>query len=103
MKNYEFQIKDIDTQTKLDIYICPDATITEIVECIPIKICNELGLSPEYYTIKIIEAGHYNNSNGYAPELADELEKMYPGNCTFEELYKNRLKNTCFYMKIAKR
>ena len=100
---YTFTFKDIDTQMKLTLFVESSTTIVDFADNIPDIICNEYGISPNDYVVKIIESGQYNNTNGYKPEVADPIDVMYPLNATFEDIFKDRWKKTSFYMRITKR
>lgn len=97
---YTFTFKDINTQQISYFTTESTSTIAEFVE--NIKIC--MYTLPSMYvnkTFDIVEAGHYNNSNGFAPELADKIDLMYDNNDTLEKIYGNTWKNTTFYIRIT--
>ncbi len=97
---YIFRFKEINTQTIIRGIADPSNTISDFVKNMSMHICNELNILFLNNTIEIVEAGHYNNTNGQAPELADKLEIMYDKNATLEEIYGKTWKNTSFYIRI---
>lgn len=97
---YAFTFKEISTQQTIRIFADSNSTISEFVENVKILIYDHLESICLNKTFDIVEAGHYNNSNGFAPELADNIETMYDSNVTLEEIYGNTWKTTSFYIRI---
>lgn len=95
---YTFTFKEINTQETLCIFADSNSTLSKFIDNVKIYIYNNLCLNNKF---DIVEAGHYNNSNGFAPELADNIETMYDSNATLEEIYGNRWKTTSFYIRIT--
>ena len=98
---YTFTFKEISTQQTIRIFADSTSTIDEFVENVKILIYDYLGSICLNKTFDIVEAGHYNNSNGIAPELADKIEEMYDNNDTLEKIYGNTWKTTSFYIRIT--
>lgn len=98
---YTFTFKETITQKTLSIFADSSSTISDFVENVKILICQHLEDECLHKTFDIVEAGHYNNANGYAPELAEKLELMYNGNDTLEKIYGTTWKNISFYIRIA--
>ncbi len=98
---YTFTFKEISTQQTIRIFADSTSTISDFVENVKTLIYNNFQSLLYLDKFDIVEAGHYNNSNGYAPELADKLELMYNENDTLEKIYKNTWKNTSFYVRIT--
>ena len=97
---YTFTFKEINTQKILRIFADSSITIAEFVENGKLLIYDHLESICLNKTFDIVEAGHYNNSNGYAPELAEKLELMYNENDTLEKIYGTTWKTTSFYIRI---
>jgi len=49
-----------------------------------------------FNSVKVIEAGQYNNVNGFDPELAPPME---PSNTTIREKYGTRYDQVAFYIR----
>lgn len=98
---YTFTFKEINTQQILRIFADSNSTIAEFVENVKILIYDHLESICLNKTFDIVESGHYNNSNGIAPELADKIEDMYDNNDTLEKIYGTTWKNTSFYIRIT--
>jgi len=99
---YEFTFKDILTQKKIILWVELNTTIGEFCDGVSDIINQELNLKKDEYDIEIVEAGHYNNTKGYAPELEISIDAYYPINATFEEIFKHRLNTTAFYIRRTK-
>jgi hypothetical protein len=97
---YTFTFKEITTQQTLRIFADSTITISEFVENAKILIYDNLESICLNKTFDIVEAGQYNNRNGFEPELADKLEACYYENATLEQIFGNRWKNTAFYIRI---
>ena len=100
---YEFEFKDIRTQKTIIINTDSTNTVKEFLNDLHPLICIELNVCPQIAIIEIIEAGHYNNSNGWSPELADKLDVMYNPERKLEDIYKTSWKNTAFYIRMSKK
>ena len=98
---YTFTFKEISTQKTIHIFADSTSTINEFVKNVKILIYEHLESICLNKTFDIVEAGHYNNSNGLAPELADKIEEMYDNNDTLEKIYGNTWKTTSFYIRIT--
>lgn len=98
---YTFTFKEINTQQTLCIFADSNSTISDFVENVKILIYDHLESICLNKKFDIVEAGHYNNCNGFAPELADKIDTMYNGNDTLEKIYGNAWKNISFYIRIA--
>lgn len=99
---FEFTFKDILTQKKITLWVELSTTIAEFCHGISDIINQELNLKKDAYDIEIVEAGHYDNVNGYAPELEIAIDEYYPTNATFEDIFKDRLNTTAFYIRRTK-
>jgi hypothetical protein len=97
---YTFTFKEINTQQTIHISTDSSLTLYEFIEDVSILMYNEYGNICFHKSFDIVEAGHYNNSNGIAPELADKIDVMYDQNDTLEKIYGTRWKNTSFYIRI---
>lgn len=97
---YTFTFKEITTQQTLRIFADSDSTIADVVENVKILIYDNLESICLNKNFDIVEAGQYNNRNGFEPELADKLEFCYDENATLEQNFGNRWKNTSFYIRI---
>ena len=97
---YIFTFKVISTQQTLSIFAVSTSTIEEFIRNVKMLIYDNVVI-PSNKTFDIVEAGHYNNSNGYAPELAEKLELMYNENDTLEKIYGTTWKTTSFYVRIT--
>ena len=97
---YTFTFKEITTQQTLRIFADSSITISEFVENAKILIYDHLERLCLNKTFDIVEAGQYNNRNGFEPELADKLEACYDENATLEQIFGKRWKNTSFYIRF---
>ena len=97
---YTFTFKEINTQQPLRIFADSTSTVAEFVENVKILIYENLESTYLNKPLEIVEAGQYNNRNGFEPELADKLESCYDENATLEQIFGNRWKNTSFYIRF---
>jgi len=99
---YTFICKEIHSQRIFNLFVDSSTTIKEFCTNIQAIICNEFDIEPYNHTVKIIEAGQYNNCNGFAPELANSMDMVYTEDSTFEDIFQHTWKKTAFYAKISK-
>lgn len=98
---YTFTFKEITTQQTIHMFANSNSTIDEFVKNAKKIIYFNLEGICLNKTLEIIEAGQYNNRNGFAPELADKLESCYDENATLEQIFGVRWKNTSFYIRLC--
>jgi hypothetical protein len=101
MIEYTFTFKIYSLQMKIDIAFPSNISIKEFVNIAKKEISQRFNMYIlSYNMLEIIEAGQYNNRNGFAPELADKIELCYDENSTLEEIFGITWKNVSFYVRI---
>jgi len=89
----------IYTNEKVNLYFDPILSIHQFVINASCKI-TEIYSNLNMVTLEIVEAGQFNNENGYDPGLAHCLRYSRD---TLKERYGNTWKNTAFYARYRKK
>ena len=96
---YTFYFKIAYTEKYCYLSFNPDTTIRHFKIMVRARSYNNFNITchngPQ--VIKIIEAGHPNNSGGRDAEMAPELD--YPDTATLREIYEHNWKTTAFYLR----
>lgn len=93
---YTFYFKIVYTERTFYLSFNPDITIKNYIEIISNKM-REISPNP-YRDIEIVETGQYNNINGRDAELAPKI--AYHNEYTLRDVYRNRWRNTSFYIRL---
>ena len=104
-KSYLFEFKDIRTQKKFveRFDSTHSVTIKYFLDYMHNIICEKFKVKPEITIVDVIEAGHYNHSNGQSPEFADKLDVMYSPETKLEKIYQESWKLISFYVRLTKK
>lgn len=92
---HQFNFKMVYTTQSICYEINLDMSITEFINYVTNKIRTDF-IVYNNYIIEIVEAGQFDNINGYDAELAPALQ---PTDLTLLEKYENNYKQISFYIR----
>ena len=92
---HRFYFKIVYTSQTMYYDIELNSTIASFILNIKNKVRENFNIDNNY-AIDIVEAGQFDNINGYDAELAPALE---PSNLTLLQKYENNYKQTSFYIR----
>ena len=100
--NVKIQFKFAYTHHTRDYDFSEDTTIRDLIAFIQKRAYTDFvffKLDPiEYPCITIVEAGQYNNVNGYDPELAPAIQ---PSDETLKERYNGKYQRVGFFIRYS--
>lgn len=92
---YDFDFKLAYTCQTKTYFVKSNITINQFIDDIKMRARIDFNLQITE-DIEIVEAGQYDNINGFNPELAPALQ---PSNVLLCEIYENIYKNITFYIR----
>jgi hypothetical protein len=92
---HRFYFKMVYTSQTMYYDIELNSTIASFILNVKNKVRENFNIDNNY-AIDIVEAGQFDNINGYDAELAPALE---PSNLTLLQKYENNYKQTSFYIR----
>lgn len=93
-EDYVFYFKIAYTERTFNISFNPNTSIKNFIEYLENTMRN---LYPNN-AIEIVETGQVDNINGHDAELAPKIN--YPNEYTLRDIYRNKWKNTAFYIRL---
>ncbi len=95
---YEFSFKQTYTSNIRQYRVSKSSTMTQFINDVKTKAYNDFEFDRHDTIMHIVEAGQFDNINGFAPELAPEL---VDSDMTIREKYSNIAYQVAFYIRVT--